>query len=161
MDRAMAQAFGNRISEQPGPAASSRSGARPPVAVVLERHERLSGRYGHLFSYLGIRLARVGAGQEFAAALRAERPMAMLWELAAEPFAACRVLAAIAEHDRSLPVLMVADEDARNLAAVEAIGELWQLSEVRKLVGEPDLQEMVEFLFRASRKGGTLRMLSV
>ena len=161
MDRAMAQAYGNRTSEEATPGVSPFAGATLPVVLVLEQHERLSRGYGHLFDYLGIRLARVRAGQALAAAVRAEQPMAILWSLDADGFDACQVLATIAEHDRTLPILVVAGKDARTVGIVEALEELWGFSEVHKFSGNPELQEVVEFLFRAGRKNGTCRMLSV
>ena len=59
----------------------------------------------------------------------------------------------IAAHDRSLPVLLITGPDPALLGAVDAVEELWELSSVEKWQELPGVGAMVDFLFRAGRKG--------
>jgi hypothetical protein len=95
-----------------------------------------------------------------ASMLQKLRPMAVVAEMDAAGQDGCHVLMTVAAYDRDLPVLLIAGDDATLLGAIDAVEEIWQLSSVVKSARLPGVGAMVDFLFRAGRKGGCMRLMS-
>ena len=93
--------------------------------------------------------------------MRQRRPMAVVAEMDAAGQDGCHVLMTVAAHDRDLPVLLVIGDDPVLLGAIDAVEEIWQLSSVVKWPQLPGVGAVVDFLFRAGRKGGCMRLMSV
>lgn len=134
--------------------------ASTPTTVIIDQRSRIAEDYGHVFEYLGIRVLRARSVDELRATLLAERPMAVMWELDAG-LDSGEVLHAVAELDRHTPILMLASQDAHTIGLLDAMIRFWRMTGVTKLNHQPELQEMVEFLFRAGRRSGEFRVLSV
>jgi hypothetical protein len=161
MDRAIAQARVIKPAPQPDRVGSGVAiAAGGPLIVILEEHERLLHDYGHLFDYLGIRVECARSLRQLAIVTGFEHPMAVLWDLAGSSLDAGRVLRQLAAHDRSLPLLIVADDDVPALGSIDALVLELGLSEVRMLFRRPGVHDIVEFLFQAGHRSGGFRILS-
>ena len=88
------------------------------------------------------------------------RPMAIVAEMEATGQDGCHVLMTVATHDRDLPVMLIFGDDPALLGAIDAVEEIWQLSSVDKWPRLPGVGAVVDFLFRAGRKGGCMRLMS-
>jgi len=67
----------------------------------------------------------------------------------------------VAQHDPSLPVLMMTDGDAAVAGAVQAVTELWGLTEVMQAACWPAPGALAEFLCRAGMRGNCLALMPV
>ena len=67
----------------------------------------------------------------------------------------------IAAFDCSLPVLLITGENPALLGAVDAVEEIWELTSVAKWPRMLGVGAVVDFLFRAGRKGDCMRLMSV
>jgi DNA-binding NtrC family response regulator len=128
---------------------------------VIEDSERLTGAFRSVCECLNVAVARIATRDDLRAILRDRRPMAVVAEMDAEGQDGCHVLMTIAAHDCDLPVLLVIGDDSALLGAVDAVEEIWELSSVSKWPRLLGVGPVVDFLFRAGRKGGCMRLMSV
>jgi hypothetical protein len=135
--------------------------SREPLVVVVEDGIDLSESFRMICECLGIAVERMPSRDDLGAVLRDRRPMAVIAEMDALGQDGCHVLMTIAAHDRSLPSLLITGPDPTLLGAVDAVEELWELSSVEKWQELPGVGAMVDFLFRAGRKGSCIRLMSV
>lgn len=157
----MSQAdLGHRASRQASAGGSLRLGETLAGVVLIEPRPHIANDYGHVFEYLGIRLNPVRSVEQLTEVLHRGRPMGVVWDLAAG-LDTGEVLHAVSELDRSLPMLMVAGEDARTRMLLDSMVRFWRMTCVATLTAQPELTEIVEFLFRAGRRSGQFRILSV
>jgi hypothetical protein len=134
---------------------------REPLVVVVEDGIRLSGAFRVICECLSVAVERIPSRDDLGAVLRNRRPMAVVAEMDAAGQDGCHVLMTIAAHDRSLPVLLITGPDPAVLGAVDAVEEIWELSSVEKWPELLGVGAMVDFLFRAGRKGRCMRLMSV
>ena len=87
--------------------------------------------------------------------------MAVVAEMDATGQDGCHVLMTVAATDRDIPVLLITGDDPSILGAIDAVEELWQLSSVIKWPRLLGVGAVVDFLFRAGRKGRCMRLISV
>lgn len=73
----------------------------------------------------------------------------------------CGVLRAIAAHHRDLPVLIMAADEPPLLGAIDVAEQLWGLTAVQLLSLAHDPQDVVGFVYQATRWRGTGRLLPV
>ncbi len=71
----------------------------------------------------------------------------------------CNIMMTIAQHDRSLPIMLIIGDDAALAGAADAVEELWQLGSVLKTPSLPGIGTIVDFIFRAGRKGRCMRLM--
>jgi hypothetical protein len=135
--------------------------SREPLVVVVEDGIGLSQSFRIICECLGIVVERMPSKDDLGVVLRNRRPMAVITEMDALGQDGCHVLMTIAAHDRSLPALLITGPDPTLLGAVDAVEELWELSSVEKWQELPGVGAMVDFLFRAGRKGSCIRLMSV
>jgi hypothetical protein len=135
--------------------------AREALVVVVEDGVRLSEPFRMICECLGIAVERMPSRDDLGPVLRNRRPMAVVAEMDASGQDGCNVLMTIAAHDRSLPVLLITGPDPALLGAVDAVEEVWELSSVEKWQELCGVGAVVDFLFRAGRKGCCLRLMSV
>ncbi len=134
--------------------------ASTPAIVIIEESGGLSGEFHHVFDYLDVRMLRVGSVAELRGALQTAAPMAVVWELSAG-LDTGEVMHAVYDVDRDLPLMIIADAGGRTLALMDSMIRFWRMRGVSKLTRRPELREMVEFIFRAGRRSGEFRVLSV
>jgi CheY-like chemotaxis protein len=131
---------------------------RELLVLVIEDAPVLSRTIGFLCDYLGITVEAVPANADLAKLLRSKRPMAVMSMIDTRVQDGCHVLETVAEHDRTLPVLLVTGNDPALLGVVEAVQEIWQLGHVLKVTGAPGVGDVIEFLFKAGRRSGSTLM---
>lgn len=87
------------------------------------------------------------------------RPMALVTEAELSGQDGFHVMRQVAEHNRTLPVMIVTGADPALLGAADAIQDISGLTDVRAAMTLPSMAEMVDFLFRAGRQAGIGRMM--
>lgn len=132
---------------------------REPLVLAVEDQVRFSPGLQTICEFLGIRLERVDSHRDLAPLLKVCRPMAVFCELDSPGQDGCHVMKIVAEHDRTLPLLVVSGEDPSLLGAAQAVEELLHLTGVLASERLPGIGELVEFLFAAGRKGRCLSLL--
>ncbi|MEJ0016765.1 MAG: hypothetical protein WDN25_09375 [Acetobacteraceae bacterium] len=136
-----------------------RQPARTPLILVVEDESILSDMFRSVSECLNVGVERMSTQGDLDAALREWRPMAVVAEMDAAGQDGCHVLMTIAAFDRDLPVLLITGADSALLGAIDAVEELWQLSAVVKWSAPGGVGPIVDFLFRAGRKGGCMRLM--
>lgn len=134
---------------------------REAVIVVVQDNDEHLGALDCICECLGITIERMSSHEDLAANLRLYHPMAVVAEMDAQGQDGCHVLITIANYDRTLPALIITNDDPVSLGAIDAVEELWHVETVLKwprLLGASDI---VNFLFRAGRSGNCLRLLPV
>ncbi len=129
--------------------------------LVIEDDVGLSGAFHVVCECLNVAVERMPTRDDLGSVLRHRRPMAVVAEMDAAGQDGCNVLMTVAAHDRDLPVLLVTGEDSVLLGAIDAVEEIWQLTSVVKWPRLLGIGAVVDFLFRAGRKGGCMRLMSV
>jgi CheY-like chemotaxis protein len=156
----MDKALSSRITPQDNGIATGQDG-REALVVVVEDGISLSEPLRMICECLGIAVERMPSQDDLGPVLRNSRPMAVVADMNASGQDGCHVLMTIAAYDRSLPVLLITGPDPALIGAVDAVEELWELSSVEKWQELSGVGAMVDFLFRAGRKGNCIRLMSV
>jgi hypothetical protein len=87
--------------------------------------------------------------------------MAVVCELDGGGQDGCHVMKTVAMHDPALPIMLITGTDQMLIGAADAVEEIWGLSSVLKLRDAPGLGDVVDFLFRTGRLGGSPRLRPV
>lgn len=135
--------------------------ARRPIVLVIEDGPELGDAFRSVGDCLGLTVTQVPSHGDLSVMLILHRPMAVVAEMDAVGQDGCHVLMTIAGYDRELPVLLIAGEDPTVLGAIDAVEEVWQLAFVAKWPRVLGIGAIVDFLFRAGRRGGCMRLLPV
>lgn len=156
----MDKAFGGRVG-----AHDNNDGAAQPnreaLVLVIEDDTHLSDAFRSVCDCLNVAVERMATRDQVGAVLRHRRPMAVVAEVDGAGQDGCHVLMTVAAYDRNLPVLLVTGDDPAFLGAVDAVEEIWGLSSVDKWPNLLGVGAIVDFLFRAGRKGGCMRLMSI
>lgn len=165
-------AFWRNIEPDPQPMAARRVGGghdgssefagpvrREPLVLAVEDQIRFSPGLQTICEFLGIELEQVTSHRDLAPLLKAQRPMAVFCELDSPGQDGCHVMKIVAEHDRTLPVLVLTGDDPSLLGAAQAMEEILRLTGVVACRRLPAIGELVEFLFSAGRKGRCLSLM--
>jgi hypothetical protein len=135
--------------------------ARRPTVLVIEDGSELGDAFRSVGDCLDVTIARMPSHEDLSTMLSLHRPMAVVAEMDAVGQDGCHVLITIAGYDRQLPVLLIAGEDPTVLGAIDAVEEVWQLASVAKWPQMLGIGAIVDFLFRAGRSGGCMRLMPV
>jgi hypothetical protein len=133
---------------------------REALVLVIEDDFDLSSAFSIICECLNVAVERMSSQDDLGSALRQSHPMAVVAEMDADGQDGCHVLMTVAAHDRDLPILLIAGDDPALLGAIDAVEEIWQLSSVVKWPRLLGVGAVVDFLFRAGRKGGCMRLMS-
>jgi hypothetical protein len=136
-------------------------GTRNPLVLVVEDGIRLSEAFRVICDCLGVAVERLPSTDDLKVALRTRRPMVVIAEMDGAGQDGCHVLMTVAEHDRSLPVLLIMGPDPALVGAVDAVEEIWELTSVETWPNLLGVGAMVDVLFRAGRQGRCMRLMSV
>jgi hypothetical protein len=156
----MDKAFGVRVAAQDNGAGTADQ-AREALILVIEDNFDLSSAFRTVCDCLNVAVERIPSQDDVGPALRHRRPMAVIAEMDATGQDGCHVLMTVAAYDRDLSVLLITGDDPALLGAVEAVEEIWQLSSVDKWPRLLGVGLVVDFLFRAGRKSGCMRLMSI
>ena len=134
---------------------------REALILVVEDDFDASDAFRAVCECLEVAVERIPSHDDLGIALQRYRPMAVVAAMDAAGQDGCHVLMTVAAYDRDLPVLLIAGDDPALLGATDAVEEIWRLTSVIKCPRLPSVGTMVDFLFRAGRKGDCMRLLSV
>jgi len=156
--------MGNNISEGVTPQDRGDNAAQAPheaLVLVIEDEVNLSGAFRAVCECLNVVVERMPTRDDLDLVLRHRRPMAVVAEMDAAGQDGCHVLMTVAAHDRDMPVLLITGDDPILLGAIDAVEEAWRLSSVVKWPRLLGVGPLVDFLFRAGRKGGNMRLMPI
>jgi CheY-like chemotaxis protein len=157
----MDKAFGGRVAAHGKGNDSTQQPTCEALVLVIEDQTSLSEAFRTVCDCLDVAVERMSSRDELAAVLRYRRPMAVVAAMDGAGQDGCHVLKTVAAYDRDLPVLLLTGDDPTLLGAVDAVEELWQLSSVAKWPRLLGIGAVVDFLSRAGRRGGCMRLMSI
>ena len=134
---------------------------RHPLLLIVEDGDGTAGALQPICDFLNIAVERLPSEHDLAGALRDHSPMGVVAHLDCQGQDGCHVMMTVAQHDRSLPVLLLTGDDPALAGAADAVEELWKLEGVVKSARLPSVGAIVDFIFRAGRKGRCLRLVPV
>ena len=155
----MDKTFGARVTAQDNGSGTGQA-TREALILVIEDDFGLSNAFRNICECLNVAVERMPTQDDLGSMLRQRRPMAVVAEMDAAGQDGCHVLMTVATHDRDLPVLLIVGDEPALLGAIDAVEEMWQLSSVVKWPRLLGVGPVVDFLFRAGRKGGCMRLMS-
>ena len=141
--------------------ATERPIGKGQLVLVVEDRPRLSRTVSYICEFLSLPMERVGSGEDLSTLLEQKQPMAVICELDGGGQDGCHVMKTVAMHDPGLPIMLVTGTDQTLIGAADAVEEIWALSSVLKLRDTPGLGDVVDFLFRTGRLGGSPRLRPV
>lgn len=134
---------------------------RQALVLIVTDNLNVSMNFGSLCGFLNIDMEHVPSDQDLAIVLREQQPMAVIADLDGSGQDGYHVMMQVADYDRELPILLLTGRDPAMAGAADAIEELWQLTSVAQSSSMPSVGHLVDFLFRAGRKGHCMRMMPV
>jgi hypothetical protein len=134
---------------------------RQPLVLVIEDEDDIGAALQPICDFLDIAIERLPSECDLAGALRDYCPMAVMAHLDCEGQDGCHVMMTVARYDRSLPIMLLTGDDAVLAGAADAVEELWKLEAVVKYPRLPSIGVIVDFVFRAGRKGQCTRLVPV
>jgi hypothetical protein len=134
---------------------------RTAVVLVLESGREMPEGIRSVCEFLDVAVEQIDGDADLLPFLRRYQPMAVIAAMDADGQDGGNALMAVARHDRSLPVLLITDEDPVLEGAADAVAELWGLTEVTQAADWPAPGTFVEFLCRAGQKGSCLALLPI
>src|SRR5271154_7149001 len=142
---------------------TTHAGSRRRLALVLalEDGRAMSDPLRRLCEFLEIFVERIDSHEDILPFLQRCRPMAVVAAMDAEGQDGCNVLMTVARHDPSLPVLLMTGGDPGVAGAVDAVTELWGLTEVLQVESWPPPGALAEFLCGAGWRENCLALLPV
>ncbi len=156
-----------RVAEPVNPAGEDREALRTeerrrvPLVLVLEDGQSLSDGLRELCNFLEVSVERIDSTEDLLPFLQRCQPMAVVATMDAAGQDGANVLMTVARHDPTLPVLLMTDGDPALVGAVDAVTELWGLTEVVQTAEWPAPGAIVEFLCRAGLQGTCLALLPI
>jgi hypothetical protein len=136
-------------------------GIREPLVLVIEDDMVLSSAFQCVCECLNVAVHRIPSTDDLRTVLDHHRPMAVVAAMDGAGQDGCHVLKTVAAYDHTLPVLLITGEDSTLLGAIDAVEEIWQLTSIFKWPRLLGVGAVVDFLFRAGRSGGCMRLMSV
>jgi CheY-like chemotaxis protein len=143
------------------PTARANQSRRMPLIVVLEDGPELSDTMRALCDFLSISVDRINSNEDLLPLLQRGQPMAVVAAMDAAGQDGGNVLMTVARHDPTLPVLLMTDGDPVLAGAVDAVTELWGLTQVVQTAACPSPGALAEFLCRAGLRGNCLALLPI
>ncbi len=126
---------------------------RHPLLLIVEDGDGIVGALQPICDFLDIAVERIPSEHDLAGALRDYRPMGVVAHLDCQGQDGCHIMMTVAQHDRGLPILLLTGDDPSLAGAADAVEELWELEAVVKSPRLPSIGAIVDFIFRAGRKG--------
>lgn len=134
---------------------------RHPLLLIVEDGDDIAASLQPICDFLDIVVEKLPSECDLASALRDYVPMGVVAYLDSRGQDGCHLMMTVAQHDRSLPVMLLVGEDPALAGAVDAVEELWKLDAVVKSPRLPSIGGIVDFIFRAGRKGRCTRLVPI
>ncbi|MGC8477701.1 MAG: response regulator, partial [Acetobacteraceae bacterium] len=148
-----------RAARRPPPETPELVSRRTPLVLVIEDRPAVSAAIAELCAYLGVSVDRLGSERDLLRGFRERRPMAVIATLDGPAQDGCYVMMQLAEHDPTVPLLLLTGGNEILSGAADAVAELCALTALTQASGLPDAAELVAFLFRAGQAGRCLGLL--
>jgi hypothetical protein len=132
-----------------------------PVLVVVSDSPEVASALDGICDFLGFGMELLSTDIDIGPFLARCQPMAVVAELDGAGQDGCHVMMQVADHDATLPLLILTGDEPGVAGAVDAIEELWHLTCVTQSRHLPAIGDLVEFLFHAGRRGNCVRMMPV
>lgn len=132
---------------------------RQARVVVVSDNPNIASVLDNICAFLGFGIEVLGTDEDVAPVLRQYHPMAVIAELDGRDQDGCHVMMLVADYDPSLPILMLTGTEPGMAGAVDAIQELYHLTAVTQTPELPAAGGVVDFLFKAGRRGDCVRMM--
>lgn len=140
-------------------AIETKQAQRHPVVLVVEDGDSTVAILHPICDFLEVAIERVPSERDVAQALEDYDPMGLIAYMDCHGQDGCHIMMSVAQHDRTLPVLLITGDEPALAGAADAVEELWRLESVMKLPQLPSIGAIVDFLFQAGRKGRCMRLL--
>jgi hypothetical protein len=134
---------------------------RQPLLLTVEDDDGIATTLQSICDFLDIAVERLPSEHDLASALRDYRPMGIVAHLDCHEQDGCYVMMTVAQYDPNLPILLLTGDDPALVGAADAVEELWKLKAVIKSPHLPSIGTIVDFIFRAGRKGCYNRLVPV
>jgi CheY-like chemotaxis protein len=134
---------------------------RMALALAVEDGHVMSEALRAICDFLEISVKQVNSCEDLLPLLEECQPMAVIAGMDATGQDGCNVLMTVARHDPSLPVLLMTGAEPAAAGAVQAVTELWGLTEVMQTASWPVPGTLAEFLCRAGMRGHCLALMPV
>jgi hypothetical protein len=134
---------------------------RQPRLLTVEDGDGIATALQPICDFLDIALERLPSEYDLAGALRDYRPMGIVAHLDCQEQDGCYVMMTVAQYDPSLPILLLTGDDPALVGAADAVEELWKLKAVTKSPHLPSIGAIVDFIFRAGRRGCCSQLVPV
>jgi len=132
---------------------------RHPMVLVVEDGNSTVDALHPICDFLEIAIEKVPSDHDLVKTLQDYNPMAVIAQMDCRGQDGCHIMMSVAQHDRTLPILLITGDDPALAGAADAVEEIWRLESVVKLPRLPSVGTFVDFLFRAGRKGRCMRLL--
>ncbi len=132
---------------------------RQPLLLIVDDGAGIAATLQPICDFLDIAVEQLPSEHDLAGALRNYRPMAVIAHLDCKGQDGCHVMMTVAQHDPSLPILLLTGDNPALVGAADAVEELWSLEAVVKFPRLPNVGAIVDFIFRAGRKGRCIRLV--
>lgn len=134
---------------------------RQPLLVVVEDGDAISTTLQPICDFLEIGVEQISSEMDVGRILREFCPMGVVAALDCRGQDGCHVMITVANYDRTLPILIVTGPEEALAGAADAVEEVWGLESVLKVPAIPSIGGLVNFIFKAGRKGQCIRMVPV
>ena len=129
--------------------------------LIVRDQEKDSDCLRSVCEFLDIAVEHASTDDDLRSMLPVLRPMAVITDLTGDVQDGFHVMKMVAECDRSLPVLLLADNDPALLGAVDAVREVFGLGHVAVAKEASGMGPLVDFICHAARDAGRSRLMRI
>jgi ActR/RegA family two-component response regulator len=137
---------------------TDRSNSPQHTVLVVRDSDRSSSHLESVCEFLDIEVQHATTGDDLRTVLTRLRPMAVITDLEGDDQDGFHVMKMAADHDRSMPILLLTGYDPALLGAIDAVQEIWGLTRVATAADTAGVGAFVDFICHAARDAGRPRM---
>src|ERR1700739_1672772 len=108
-------------------AIEAKQAQRHPVVLIVEDGDRTVAALQPICDFLEVAIEKVPSERDAAEALEDYNPMGVIAYMDCRCQDGCYIMMSVAQHDRTLPVLLITGNDPALAGAADAVEELWRL----------------------------------
>jgi hypothetical protein len=130
-----------------------------PVVLIVRDHDKQSEYLDSVCEFLNVGVEHATTADDIGPILPGLRPIAVIADLDGAVQDGCHVIKIAAGYDRSLPILLLTNNDPTLLGAVDAVAEIWGMKRVSTTSTAAEIGALVDFICHASRTAGKSRLM--
>jgi CheY-like chemotaxis protein len=131
------------------------------TVLIVRDHDKQSEYLDSVCEFLNVGVEHATTTDDLASMLIGLRPMAVIADLDGAVQDGCHVMKIAAGYDRSLPILLLTNNDPALLGAVDAVAEVWGMKRVSTASTAAEIGTLVDFICRASRNAGKSGLMRI